>query len=412
MSETTSQHAPPDKAPLPGVRSIIAVASGKGGVGKSTVAVNLAVALAQTGAKVGLLDADIYGPSVPNLLGVYEQPKVHEEKIVPLTAYGISFMSLGNLLGGRRPVIWRGPMVHGAITQFLTEVLWGELDYLIVDLPPGTGDAQISLIQSVPLAGVVVVMTPQDLAAEIASNALTMFRQMEVPVLGIVENMGSFACPHCGEVSHIFNEGGAERVAHVLGAPLLGSVPLDPAISRDSDDGIPTMIAHPDSASAKAMLQIAAQAAAHAAVIAASDVARAEALGGAMPHLRGENDAEVELDSDEDRSQAEHSAEKGACKMIGEDTGAPAGSQNIAEESTTGPDGIRAEIEAALDTIRPYIQMDGGDVEFVDYTDGVVHVKLQGACKGCPMSQMTLTMGVEKALKQRVPEITKVEAVS
>jgi ATP-binding protein involved in chromosome partitioning len=248
---------------LPHVRHVIAVASGKGGVGKSTVAVNLAVALAQLGAKVGLLDADVYGPSVPLLMGTREAPRVINEKIIPVERYGVQMMSLGFLLPDDQAVIWRGPMVAGTVRQLLTDVEWGEQDYLVVDLPPGTGDAPMTLSQSVPLTGVVIVMTPQDVALTIAGKAVAMFRKLEeglgrpIPILGIIENMSGFACPHCGQFTPIFAGKGGQHAAERLEVPLLGSIPLDPNISLSGDEGVPAIIAHPESAQAKAFRHIA-----------------------------------------------------------------------------------------------------------------------------------------------------------
>jgi ATP-binding protein involved in chromosome partitioning len=395
-------HSIPDKQAIPGIGSIIAVASGKGGVGKSMVAANLAVALADKGARVGLLDADVYGPSIPDLLGATGLPTLQDEKLVPIRSHGVSLISLGLLLGGRKPVIWRGPMVHKAVEEFLTQVEWGELDYLIVDLPPGTGDAQLTLCQRVPLAGVVIVTTPQGLAAEIAANALLMFRQMEVPVLGIVENMGTFVCPHCGTESHVFSEGGAARAGFVLGAPVLGSIPLDPTVCRDGDAGLPTVLAHPESPAGRALREIADRTAERAARVAASAEARDEALGANQPHLP---EQEAAVDSREPGSRRQEAETEPT---------APDTDKSPAKASAPtadGGDGMKEKIEEALAAIRPYLQMDGGDVEFVDYQDGVVKVKLTGACAGCPMSQMTLAMGVEKTLKERIPEVTRVEAV-
>jgi ATP-binding protein involved in chromosome partitioning len=256
-SSVVGKRTPEAQALLPGVKNIVAVASGKGGVGKSTVAVNIAVALAQTGAKVGLLDADIYGPTIPLLMGVNEQPKISEGKLVPVFHNGIHLMSLGFLLSDSSPVIWRGPLVSGAVKQLLGDVRWGELDYLIVDLPPGTGDAQLTLAQSVPLTGVVIVMTPQDVALAIASKALEMFRKMNVPILGVVENMSYFVCPECGKRSDIFNHGGAMVVSKRLGVPFLGEIPLESGICIDCDEGKPTVSAHPDSPQAQAFKDIA-----------------------------------------------------------------------------------------------------------------------------------------------------------
>jgi ATP-binding protein involved in chromosome partitioning len=233
---------------IPGVAHVVAVASGKGGVGKSTVAANLAVALGQQGYRVGLLDADIYGPSVPLMFGITERPTIDgaNNRILPFQKHGIRVMSLGFVLDIDTPVIWRGPMVMKAIEQLLGDVEWGTLDYLIVDLPPGTGDAQLTLTQKVPLSGAVVVTTPQDVALIDARKGLAMFRKVNVPVLGIVENMSGFVCPHCGEVTPIFKQGGGARTAEVLETPFLGAVPLDPAIMAGGDAGTPITVTQPD----------------------------------------------------------------------------------------------------------------------------------------------------------------------
>jgi ATP-binding protein involved in chromosome partitioning len=247
---------------LPGVKQTIAVASGKGGVGKSTVAVNLAAALHRSGAKVGLLDADIYGPSVPALTGVHEQPKVIDQKLVPLQAYGLSLMSIGFIAGGDKAMVWRGPMVSRAIQQMMGDVRWGELDYLVIDLPPGTGDASLTIAQSIPLTGVAIVATPQDLALDIAVKALQMFRQLNVTPLGLIENMSWYVCPQCGHEHHVFGHGGAERAAHRLGVPFLGAIPLHEDIRVESDSGAPIVVSRPDSPAAKAFTDLASQVAA------------------------------------------------------------------------------------------------------------------------------------------------------
>ena len=240
-------------AVLPGVRNIIAIASGKGGVGKSTVAANLALALAKTGAKVGLLDCDIYGPSMPLMFGlVGRQPDVtSDQKIVPLKAHGIRLMSIGFLMNENAPIIWRGPMVHQIIQQFLTRVEWGELDYLMLDLPPGTGDAQLTLTQSAPLSGAVIVTTPQEVSLIDARKGLQMFQKVNVPVLGLIENMSYFACPDCGKVTRIFRSGGGEKMSKELSVPLLGEIPIDPQITETGDEGIPIVVQKPDSQTAK-----------------------------------------------------------------------------------------------------------------------------------------------------------------
>ncbi len=253
--------AGPDKNPgIPGVSHIIAVASGKGGVGKSTVAANLAIALAAAGHRVGMLDADIYGPSQPRMLGIAGRPISHDNKTLePMENYGVRVMSMGFLVPEESPMIWRGPMVMSAIQQMLREVNWGELDVLVVDMPPGTGDAQLTLAQQVPLAGAVIVSTPQDIALLDARKGLNMFRKVEVPVLGIIENMSYFACPNCGHRSEIFSHGGAHKEADRLGVDFLGEVPLDIEIRETSDGGRPVVVSRPDSANAKVFMDVAAR---------------------------------------------------------------------------------------------------------------------------------------------------------
>jgi ATP-binding protein involved in chromosome partitioning len=244
-------------APLPDVRYTLAIASGKGGVGKSTVSVNLAVALAATGAATGLLDADLHGASIPIMTGATQVPGRAGDKLVPVEAHGVRLMSLGLLMPEGGPVIWRGPMVAGAIQQFLGEVAWGVLDYLVVDLPPGTGDAQLTLAQSIPITGAVIVTTPQDVAMHIAAKALAMFQQLRVPILGIVENMSGFICPHCGTPAALFREGGGRRASEQLGVSYLGSIPLDQAICQAGDRGEPVTAKQPASAVAAAFQRIA-----------------------------------------------------------------------------------------------------------------------------------------------------------
>jgi len=253
MSSKVTQ-AQQDKQALPGVANIIAVASGKGGVGKSTTAVNLAVAMAQTGARVGLLDADIYGPSVPRMMGLAGyKPEVDSDKKVfyPLENYGVKTISMGYLVPENKAVIWRGPMVAGALSQLLTDVSWGELDYLFVDMPPGTGDVQLTLTQKVPVTGAVLVTTPQDIALLDCRKGIEMFKTANVATIGIVENMSQFICPHCGESSPIFAEGGAQRLSIEYKTEVLAHIPLDIAIREKSDAGTPVVAAMPDSAQAK-----------------------------------------------------------------------------------------------------------------------------------------------------------------
>jgi len=254
--------APAAPAGIPGVRAIIAVASGKGGVGKSTVAANLAIALGQLGLKVGLMDADIYGPSVPRLFDIREKPKTSGKKIIPIEKFGIKIMSLGFLVREDEAVVWRGPMVQSALTQMLNDSTWAPLDILVIDMPPGTGDAQLTISQRVPLRGAVIVSTPQDLALIDARKGLAMFSKTQVPVLGIIENMSLFVCPHCGQESHIFGHGGARNEAAKMAVPFLGEIPLVPAIRETSDSGEPIVVAAPHGKEAQAFRAIAAEVAA------------------------------------------------------------------------------------------------------------------------------------------------------
>lgn len=254
-------HAHGAEAPkplVPGVRHIIAVASGKGGVGKSTVAANLALALAAEGHSVGMLDADIYGPSQPRMLGITGRPQSKDGKVLePMQNYGIKAMSIGFLIKEDTPMIWRGPMVIGALEQMMRDVNWGTLDVLVVDMPPGTGDAQLTLAQRVPLAGAVIVSTPQDIALIDARKGLAMFRKVNVPVLGIIENMSTFICPNCGHESHIFSHGGARACAAELDVPFLGEIPLDMEIRETSDGGVPVTVSNPGSENAQRFRDIA-----------------------------------------------------------------------------------------------------------------------------------------------------------
>ncbi len=246
-SNVSAHRIPGNEEILPGVKNIVAVASGKGGVGKSTVSVSLAVALAKTGAKVGLLDTDIYGPSIPIMMGVTEKPEIRGDKLIPIVKYGVSLMSIGFMIPEDTPLIWRGPMVMKAVEQLLTDVEWGELDYLLMDLPPGTGDVQLTLSQKVPLTGAVIVTTPQDVALLDVVRGISMFRKLNVPILGVIENMSFFCCPHCGGRSDIFSHGGGEAASKKLDVPFLGEVPIDLKIREGGDAGRP--VSADDSAS-------------------------------------------------------------------------------------------------------------------------------------------------------------------
>jgi ATP-binding protein involved in chromosome partitioning len=259
MDERPTQPRVPAPTPVayPNLGKIIAISSGKGGVGKSTVAVNLAVALAQQGARVGLMDADIYGPNIPLMMGVNEPPMVIQERIIPLEAHGVKVISIGFLIDRDQPAIWRGPIIMKIITQFLRDVAWGTLDYFIVDLPPGTGDAQLTLVQATQVTGAVIVTTPQEVSVGDALRGVKMFERVTVPVLGIVENMSWFECPHCGKPSPLFGSGGGERLAKELELPLLGQIPLYQRVMEGGDRGAPIVAAEPASSAARALVSIA-----------------------------------------------------------------------------------------------------------------------------------------------------------
>jgi ATP-binding protein involved in chromosome partitioning len=256
-SPGTMPGGPPPPAPVPEFGRVVAISSGKGGVGKSTVAANLAVALAQSGHKVGLMDADVYGPNIPRMFGVSEQPPVVAGKIQPLQAFGVKLMSLGFLIERDAPAIWRGPIIMKIIQQFLKDVEWGELDYFLVDLPPGTGDAQLSLVQATHVSGALIITTPQEMAVGDALRGAKMFDRVNVPVLGIIENMSGFECPHCGEVTEIFPSGGGTRLASELDIPLLGKVPLQARLADQADSGTPVVVAEPDSPAARTLRALA-----------------------------------------------------------------------------------------------------------------------------------------------------------
>ncbi len=257
-AEGRAPKAAPEPQAVPGVKHVIAVSSGKGGVGKSTVAANLAAALAADGVRVGLMDADVYGPDVPIMFGVHSRPAVTaDERIVPIEAHGVKLMSIGFLIDEDTPAIWRGPIVMGIMRQFLQQVDWGELDYLIVDMPPGTGDAQLSLVQLARVDGAIMVTTPQGVATADVLKGIKMFERVEVPLLGLIENMSGFVCPHCGDETDIFGRGGGEKLAATAGIPFLGTVPLGASVVKAGDSGRPTVVAEPDSAEARAFVVLA-----------------------------------------------------------------------------------------------------------------------------------------------------------
>ena len=247
----------PQENPLPGVQHIIAVSSGKGGVGKSTVTVNMAVALKQRGFAVGVMDADVYGPNLPMMIGVSQEPVKDGEKITPAEGQGVKVISMGFFVPEDTPVVWRGPMVHSAIQQFFRDVVWGELDYLLIDLPPGTGDVPLTLSQLVPLTGAITVTTPQAVALSDVRKGMTMFKKVNVPLLGVIENMSHFVCGHCGERTEIFSHGGGEEAAKKFEIPFLGRIPLDPAIREGGDQGTPIVVKDPQSPQTEAFVQIA-----------------------------------------------------------------------------------------------------------------------------------------------------------
>jgi ATP-binding protein involved in chromosome partitioning len=248
-----------ERKEIPGVSHVLAIGSGKGGVGKSTVSANLAASLAQSGARVGLLDGDIYGPNLPRMLGVHKQPSQKDGKILPVEAWGLKFLSMGLLVSEGEAVVWRGPMLHGAIKSFLHDVDWGELDYLLVDLPPGTGDVQLSLVQQTHVAGAVVVTTPSAVAIEDAVKAVSMFEKLQVPILGVIENMSHFVCSHCGTRHDIFDSGKAEARFLAMGIPFLGGIPIDPELRAAGDQGRPVVVADPTRETARALAHLAGQ---------------------------------------------------------------------------------------------------------------------------------------------------------
>jgi len=280
----------PQAAQAAEIQSMIAVASGKGGVGKSTVAANLAVALQRTGATVGLCDADVYGPSQGTMFGVHDRPEADEQRrLIPVEAHGVKLMSMGLLTSKETPVIWRGPMATKLIQQFMAGVAWGALDYMIIDLPPGTGDVQLTLTQSVPLTGAVIVTTPQDVARSIAEKGLRMFEPVQVPVLGIIENMSYFECSHCHERTHIFSKGGGQKIATELGLPFLGEIPIEPEVVVAGDEGEPIVVRNPEAAASRAYLDIAKR------LAAAVSVVKYESGSSMKPREIGEGEGKLRI---------------------------------------------------------------------------------------------------------------------
>ena len=267
------------RAPIPGVRNVIAVGAGKGGVGKTTVAVNVAVALARCGGRVGMIDGDVYGPNLPIMLGLDTQLATDGKKIAPAEKHGIRVVSMGFLAAGGAPIIWRGPMLHGVVRQFFQDVRWGELDYLVVDMPPGTGDVALSLTQTVPVSGAIVVTTPQTVSLADSRRAVGMYRKLDVPALGVVENMSYFACPGCGHESDIFGRGGGAAAADELGVPFLGQIPLYEPIRVGGDSGQPIVLSEPDSPAARALVHVAERAAAQVSIASYESAAPAPAAG-------------------------------------------------------------------------------------------------------------------------------------
>ena len=267
VRSSVAMSSAPAAAHVANLKNIIPIASGKGGVGKSTVSANLAVALAATGAKVGLLDADVYGPTIPTLLGVTAQPEITaEQRMIPIERYGLKVISMGFFMKPDEAVVWRGPMLHKTVQQFLSGVEWGELDYLLCDLPPGTGDVQLSLCQLIPVTGAVIVSTPQDVALNVAQKAIAMFKKLNVPILGVIENMSAFVCSHCGTREEIFGSGGARQTAERTRLPFLGDIPLETALRKASDAGTPIVLSDPSSPVAQAFTRVAQQLAAQASI--------------------------------------------------------------------------------------------------------------------------------------------------
>ena len=274
---------------LPGVKNIIAVASGKGGVGKTTVSVNLALALANTGAKVGLLDADVYGPSVPLMLGLKASPEVVNNKIQPPEVGGVKVISMGFFYEqSQQAGIYRGPIVSGIVKQFLTDVSWGELDYLIIDLPPGTGDAPLTIAQTIPITGILIITTPQDVAMNVAVKAIGMFNKLNVPIVGVVENMSYLQCPHCNEQIYLFGKGGGKKISEEFGIPFIGEVPLHPGITESSDVGRPTVVSEPESVQAQSFTKVAKLIAGRISIIAAEIKAQEQSESQATEHPKEE----------------------------------------------------------------------------------------------------------------------------
>ncbi len=452
-------------AALAQVKNVIAVASGKGGVGKSTVSTNLAIALRHLGATVGMLDADVYGPSQPSMLGATEMGgrTTADGKLLPVEMHGVKLISMGLLMGDDRPLVWRAPMAMQAINQFLANVEWGALDYLIIDLPPGTGDVQLTMAQQASLAGAVIVTTPQEVALGIAKKGLEMFRQLNIPILGVVENMSGFTCGHCGQVTPIFKEGGGSLLASDLDVPFLGAIPLDPQIMQSGEDGIPLIERGTGSTGAQVFLQIAARFDQEVRKVNARGAVTEEPKSfGLTPDgnimIQWANQPTLVLDAYRLRLNC------GCANCIDENTGkrildpakvpqnltvrnvqavgryaltfafsdghstgiypfkklkqleeVPAGATSAkapafaSTQAAISPDLIRKILD---EQVNPGVAAHGGKIEFVELRGTAVVLKMSGGCQGCSSAQATLKQGVERALFSQIPGITEIVDVT
>ncbi|MGK5083841.1 P-loop NTPase [Bdellovibrionota bacterium FG-1] len=456
--QNPQQASAPSPEALQNVRHVIAIASGKGGVGKSTVTTNLAIAMQKKGAKVGLLDADIYGPSQPGMMGSKETGgKTNSDgQLVPFEKNGVSFVSMGSLIGEDRPLIWRAPMATQMIQQFLNNVTWGTLDYLFIDLPPGTGDVQLTLAQQARLSGAIIVTTPQEVALGIAKKGLQMFQQLNIPILGIVENMSVFTCKHCGQDTAVFKEGGGQRLASSLGVPFLGAIPLDPEIMMSGDMGSPLLDYAPKSAGAEAFRQMATQTNQQLEALATT----ANEIEPKSFKLAESGKLEMEW-PDQQRSTLSAYQLRCACacaSCVDERTGQPIlDPKNVPQDisirsvkavgryaltmafsdghstgiysfkklrtmkptadrpapapskKTQSDTPLNLRIQKVLDTqINPGVASHGGKIELIDLKGTEVYLKMSGGCQGCSSAKATLQEGVAKTLRSQIPEITAV----